>query len=108
MANRHRITIDIDGNLLATVDRLAESREVSRNRLITESVERMVREIERAQTDAAFERMAKDAAYRSELLAVEREMGPASDSILGAPAGTSFKAAEPQSPYGRKPRRASR
>ncbi len=108
MNNRNRITIDIDGDLLATVDRLSASLSVSRNRFITESVEGMVQKIEREQTDAAFERMATDSAYQSELLAVEREMGPASDSILDAGTGTQFKAAEPQAPYGRKPRRAAR
>lgn len=77
---KRRITMDLDENLLTTVDTRAAERKKSRNQFIIESVERMLRELERERIDAAFARIADDAEYQAELLRVEQEMSPASDA----------------------------
>jgi metal-responsive CopG/Arc/MetJ family transcriptional regulator len=78
--SKRRITMDLDERLLTAVDTAAAQRRKSRNQLITDAVERMVREIERERVDAAFARMAEDAAYQAELQQIDQEMSPASDA----------------------------
>jgi metal-responsive CopG/Arc/MetJ family transcriptional regulator len=77
---KKRITMDLDETLLITVDTIAAERKKSRNQFIIESVERMLRELERKRVDAAFARIVDDAEYQAELLRMEREMSPASDA----------------------------
>jgi metal-responsive CopG/Arc/MetJ family transcriptional regulator len=79
MAKR-RITVDFDEHLLQHLDAAAAEACRSRNQFLTDAVERVLREVERRPTDAAFDRMAEDAEYQAELLTVEQELSPASDA----------------------------
>jgi hypothetical protein len=44
-----------------------------------DTIERLLRAIERQRVDAAFARMADDAEYQAELLQLEQELSPLSD-----------------------------
>ncbi len=77
---RRRITVDLDEQLLTAVDAAAAEGSKSRNQFLTEAVERRLRDVERERIDAAFSRMAEDAAYQAELLQIEQELSPASDA----------------------------
>jgi hypothetical protein len=50
-------------------------------RRIVDAVEQLLRDVERRRIDAAFARMAEDAAYLAELLQIEQELAPSSDSV---------------------------
>src|SRR5439155_1049587 len=78
--SKRRITLDLEEEMLRAMDRGAADRRQSRSQFIAESLRRALREIERERVDAAFERMAEDAAYQSELLNIERELSPGSDA----------------------------
>lgn len=78
--NRKRITLDVDGRLLAAVDAAAAERQTSRSRFLTEAVREILRARERERVDAAFARMADDPAYRAELRRIEAGMARASDA----------------------------
>ena len=79
MAKR-RITVDLDEQLLTALDAAAAEGNRSRNQLLTDAVERVLRDINRCRIDAAFARMAEDAVYQTELLQIEQEISPASDA----------------------------
>ncbi len=76
---RRRITLDIDEELLHSVDELASKSGISRNQCILESVEQFVREIKRRLIDEAFLEMADDPAYQAEMARMEAEMAHLSD-----------------------------
>jgi len=78
---RRRITLDVDEDVLAAMDRAAGDRGESRNRLITTAIERVLKEIERRRIDAEFEQMADDPEYLGLLRRMEAESRPATDRI---------------------------
>jgi len=78
---RRRITLDLDEAVLAAVDGAAGRRGESRNRLITDAIERTLKEIERERVDAEFEHMAGDPEYLALLRRMEAESRPATDEI---------------------------
>jgi metal-responsive CopG/Arc/MetJ family transcriptional regulator len=77
---KRRITVDLDERLLKELDGAAAEANRSRNQFLTDAVERTLREIERQRIDAAFARMAEDAAYQAELLQMEQELFSTSDA----------------------------
>jgi metal-responsive CopG/Arc/MetJ family transcriptional regulator len=79
MAKR-RITVDFDERLLTALDAAAAAGNRSRNQLLTDAVEQMLRDTERRRIDAAFARMAEDPEYQAELLQMEGELSSASDA----------------------------
>jgi metal-responsive CopG/Arc/MetJ family transcriptional regulator len=78
---RRRITVDLDEQLLTALDAAAAEGNRSRNQFLIDSVERVLREIERQRVDAAFARMAQDPEYQAELLQIEQELSSASDAV---------------------------
>lgn len=76
---RRRITVDIEEELLRSLDELAEGAGLSRNQCILESVERHLRELKRRQVDQAFLEMAQDPVYQEEMARMEAEMAHLSD-----------------------------
>jgi len=76
--SRRRITLDLDEDILNAADRAAAERRQSRSQYIIESLQRALRQMERERIDVAFERMADDADYQSEMVLVEGEMSSAS------------------------------
>ncbi len=77
---KKRITIDMEEELLASLDASCVELKTSRNQLIVDSVQRRLKDIERERVDAAFEKMAKDKVYLAELQHIERDMTSASDA----------------------------
>ena len=92
---RRRITLDVDEEVLEAIDRAADARGESRNRLITTAIERVLEEIERRRIDAEFEQMADDPEYLGLLRQMEAEARPATDRIWQGiePAETQAEAA---------------
>ena len=78
--SRKRITIDVEEELLATVDQLAAELASSRNRVIADALQELVRRRARDRVDREFERMAADAPYQAELMRIEHQSSVASDS----------------------------
>jgi metal-responsive CopG/Arc/MetJ family transcriptional regulator len=78
---RRRITVDLDEQLLTALDAAAAAGNRSWNQCLTDAVERVLRETERRQIDAAFARMGEDPEYHAELLQIERDLSPASDAM---------------------------
>lgn len=78
-AVRRRITLDIEEELLHTLDELASRSGVSRNQCIVQSVEKFLRDMKRRLVDRAFLEMAEDPACQAEMARMEAEMAPLSD-----------------------------
>jgi hypothetical protein len=77
---KKRITIDVEEELLSSLDASCAELKTSRNQLIVDSVQRRLRDIEHERVDAAFEKMGKDTAYQAELLQMETDMAATSDT----------------------------
>jgi len=77
---KRRITLDIDERVLGAVDRLADRVEESRAGFIVASIEQRLAALERERVDAAFAEMADDPARVRDMVAVERELGPATEA----------------------------
>lgn len=66
--------MDIDEELLATLDRSAQREHLSRNQLIVNSLEASLRDLKRREIDCAFAEMADDPDYCDEMIQIEREL----------------------------------
>ncbi len=78
---KRRITLDIEERVLAAVDEAAGGRGDSRNRLITDAIEKMLKEMERRRIDAEFEQMGEDREYLDLLRRMESESRRPTDAL---------------------------
>jgi metal-responsive CopG/Arc/MetJ family transcriptional regulator len=78
--SKKRITLDLDESLLNAIDGKAVELQKSRSQFLTDSVQKMLKGLDRERIDAAFALMAEDPQYQDELAAIEQEMAPASNA----------------------------
>jgi uncharacterized protein (DUF1778 family) len=81
---RKRVGVRIEEAMLRKLDEAAHAAAVSRNQFIVHAVARQLREREEERLDREFEAMGRDPERRAMVMAMERELAPASDALFGA------------------------